>query len=230
MKLTVILLVVILFTGCKKNGDKVYTIQGQILESSSNTIPVSNYTISFYQSSSSGLLGGVSGFNTTVRTGNDGKFTFQYNPNQNYGLIQGGTNRNDIFIAGVDTIKHKNLYPEWYSVSSLADVNLNTLYLFKKIGTLVRKVQFTNSLNTGESLEVITTDSSGASYKTLMGPIASGTLLTVDTIRNCKISEFNLLTREYIFLAVLRKPSFQKDLNVTMTEGDEAYREILMTY
>lgn len=231
MKCIGVLIIVIVFASCKKNSaDKLYTIAGQILESNSNPIPVSNYALSFYQKSNSGLLGGVSGLDTTAKTGNDGKFSFQYNPNKNYGFSGGGTNPNEISFEGIDTIKYKGLYPEWYPVSSLIDVNLNTLYLFKKIETLVRKVQFTNSLSIGETLEVITTDSSGASYKTLTGPITSGTLLTVDTIKNCKISIFNLMSKEYILLAVLKKPSYQKDLNVIMTQGDEVYREILMTY
>src|SRR5438128_156635 len=112
MKCIAILLTVVLLTGCKKNrADKTYTIQGQILESSSNPTPVSNYTLSFYQRSNSGLLGGVSGLDTTAKTGNDGKFTFQYNPNKNYGFSQGGTNSNEISFTGVDTIKYKGLYP-----------------------------------------------------------------------------------------------------------------------
>lgn len=110
------------------------------------------------------------------------------------------------------------------------NVDLNTIYLFKKIEILVRKIQFNNSLPAGESLEFITTDSSGASYKTLTGPIASGTLLTVDTIMNCKISRFDLSSKEYILSAALKKPSYQKDSSVVMTIGDETYREILMTY
>ncbi len=231
MKWIAILIIVLIFSSCKKSSaDKIYTIQGQILESTNNPVPVSNYTLSFYQQSSSGLLGGVSGFDTTAKTGNDGKFSFQYNPNKNYGLSLGGTNSNEISFQGIDTIKYKGLYPQWYFVPSLIDINLNTLYLFKKIQVLVRKVQFNNTLNAGETLEVITTDSSGASYNTLTGPIPGGTLLTVDTIKNCKISAFNLLSKVYILSGILKKPSYQKDLNITMTQGDEAYREILMTY
>lgn len=231
MKWITILIALIIFSSCKKNSeDKIYVIQGQILESSSNPVPVSNYTLSFYQKSNSGLLGGIAGLDTTTKTGSDGRFTFQYNPNKNYGLSLGGTNPNEISFEGIDTIKYKGLNPRWYSISSLININLNTLYLFKKIRTLVRKVQFDNSLDANETLEVITIDSSGASYKTLTGPIPSGTLLIVDTIKNCKISTFNLLSKEYILLMALKKPSYQKDLNIIMTSGDEDYREILMTY
>lgn len=231
MKWTAILIPIILLSSCRKQSTvKLYNIQGQILESSSNPVPITNYTLTFYQRANSGFLGGVSGLDTTTKTGNDGKFSFQYNPNKNYGFSTGGTNTNTITIEGIDTIKYQGLYPEWYPVTSLVDINLNVLYLYKKIQTLVRKVQFDNSLNAGENLEVITSDSSGSSYKTLTGPIASGTLVIVDTIKNCKLSIFNLSTNEYNLSATLQKPSYQNSFSIMLTKGDEVFREVLMTY
>lgn len=231
MKLIKFLSIIILFTSCKKNNDeKIFTVEGQILESSSDPIPVSNYTLSFFQKSNSGLLGAVSGLDTTTKTGIDGKFIFKYSANKNYGLSQGGTNTNLISIEGSDTINYKGLISEWYSISPAEDVNLHTIYLFKKIQTLVRKVQFDNALNIGETLQVITTDSTGSSYKNVIGPISAGTLVVVDTITNCKISRFDLLTNKYTILATLQKPSYQKELNIIMDPGDETYREIIINY
>ena len=231
MKWTVILIFIILLTSCKKHRtDRLYNIQGQILESSSNPIPVTNYTLMFYQKANSGFLGGVSGLDTLTKTDNNGRFTFQYDRNKNYGFSTGGTNPNKITIEGIDTIKYKGIDPIWYPAPSLIDTNLNILYLYKKIQTLVRKVQFNNSLNIGESLEVITPDSSGSSHKTLMGPIPSGTLVIVDTIKNCKLSIFNLTTNEYNLSATLIKPSYQKDFGILLPKGDEVFREVLMTY
>lgn len=208
----------------------MYTIRGQVLESSSNPVPVSHYTISFYQKANSGLLGGVEGLDTTAKTGNDGSFSFQYSAAKNYGLSYSGTNPNDISITGVDTVTYKGLYPVWYSIPSLQDINLNTIFLFKKIDLLVRKIQFINNLNAGESLEMITNDSCGASYKTITGPIPGGTLLTVDTIRKCKLNLLNMASNKYTLTAVLQKPSFQKDTSLLLSSGDETYREILIRY
>ncbi|MDB5232425.1 MAG: hypothetical protein JWN76_3230 [Chitinophagaceae bacterium] len=231
MKWTAILIAIILLTSCKKHSvDKFYNIKGQILESSSNPIPVTNYTLTFYQKASAGLLGGVSGLDARTKTDNDGKFNFQYYPNKNYGFSTGGTNPNTITIEGIDTIKYRGLYPEWHPVPSLVDTNLNILYLYKKIQILVRKVQFNNSLNTGEILEVITPDSSGSSHKTLTGPIPNGTIIIVDTIKDCKLSIFNLSSNEYNLSATLKKPSYQKDFSIILTKGDEVFREILMIY
>jgi TusA-related sulfurtransferase len=63
------------------------------------------------------------------------------------------------------------------------------------------------ALKSGEVLEVITTNSSGANYRNIVGQVSAGTVLTVDTIANCKISRFNILKKEYVLSAVLKRPS-----------------------
>ena len=110
------------------------------------------------------------------------------------------------------------------------DTNLNTIFLYKKINQLVRKVKFDNQLNTGEVLDVITLGAPASHYKKVNGPIAVGTILTVDTISSYKISRLNLQTKKYTVLSVLKKPMYQTDLNILLDIGDENYREILMTY
>jgi hypothetical protein len=231
MKRVAIILFAILLYSCKKNNNpKLYTIQGKILESTSSPIPITNYELHIYQKSNSGLLGGVSGIEKNIKTNNNGSFIFQYNPTENYGLSQGASNPNDISIYGVDTLKYKNIGSLWYPIQSTIDINLNTIYLYKKIQTLVRKVQFNTSLNTGESLEVITSDSSGSSYKIISGPVSSGTLVIVDTIYNCKLSIFDLSGRQYRLHAALQKPSYLKDSTVILNQDDEILREIKLTY
>ena len=216
---------------CKKQRiDKIYSIEGQVLESTSNPIPVSEYAIYFSQTTNRGLLGGVYGLESTIKTGIDGKFKFQYDPTRNYGLSTGGTNPNKIYIYGIDSIKYNRIGSAWYPVTSSIDTNLKTIYLFKNIQTLVRKIQFNNSLNMGETLNVISPDSSGSNYKLITGPISAGTILNVDTIRNCKLSTFNLLTKEYNFTITLTKPSYHTYLSIVMPQGDELFREVLITY
>ena len=100
------------------------------------------------------------------------------------------------------------MYPEFNPISVSIDTNLNSFYLYKKIDRLVRKVKFDNPLNSGEVLQVITTDAAGAQYKNLNGPIATGTSLIVDTIINYKISRLNLQTKKYTVLSVLKKPMY----------------------
>lgn len=220
----------ILFSACKKSSPKiVYTIQGQVLESSDHPVPVTNYILSFYQKANSSLLGGVAGLNTTSKTGQDGRFSFQYQTEKNYGITS-GTNLNQIFISGADHFNYKDLDPQWNNIPSEVNIDLNRIYLFKKIHWLVRKIQFNNALSSGDSLEVISTDSSGASYKTLYGPIDRGSLVTVDTIADCKLSKFDYQSKQYIIHAYLKKPSFLKGWDIILGPGDEQYMEILMPY
>ena len=231
MKTAPFFIILIALISCKKHSaDKIYTIEGQLLESTSNPVPVTEYAIYFSQSSNRGLLGGVYGLESTVKSGTDGKFKFQYNPSKSYGLATGGTNLNEVYIYGIDSIKYNSIGSSWYPITSGIDTNLQIIYLFKNIQTLVRKVQFNNSLNIGDTLKLITPDSSGSSNKLITGPISAGTLLNVDTIRNCKLSMFNLWTKEYYFFITLTKPSYEASLSVIVPQGDELYREVLITY
>lgn len=216
---------------CKKNvADKVTAISGRLLESSSNPTPVSSYRLTLNQNQLLTPFGSYSGIRQTVSTDNDGKFSFSYSLKTGSGAGTGSTNPNALYISSNDTMQYKSLYPEFNPISAGVDTNFNTFYLFKKIDKLVRKVKFDNPLNSGEVLEVITSDATGAQYKNLTGPIAAGTTLIVDTINNYKISRLNLQTKKYTMLSVLKKPMYQTDLNIFLDIGDENYREILMTY
>lgn len=216
---------------CKKNAiDKVTTISGRLLESSSNPIPVSNYKLTLKQNRVLSPFGSYSGIEETVTTDNDGKFNFTYSLKTGSGLASRGTNPNMLYISSYDTLKYRNLHPEFNPISVSVDTNLNTFYLYKKIDKLVRKVKFDNPLNSGEVLQVITTAAAGAQYKNLNGPIAAGTTIIVDTISNYKISRLNLRTKKYTVLSVLKKPMYQTNLNIFLDIGDEDLREILMTY
>ena len=231
MKTAPFLFILVLLISCKKQqSNKMNIIEGQVLESSSNPVPVQDYAILFSQKPNAGLIGGIAGLDNTIRTGADGKFKFQYSPDKSYGLSLGGTNPNPIYIYGADTLKYAGIGTAWYPVTPLNDINLNTIYLYKKITSLVRKIQFNNPLNSGESLDLISPDSSGSNRRTITGPVSAGTTLIVDTIRNCKLSRFNFQTNEYHFTLTLTKPSYLTFIPVVIPPGDELYREVLITY
>ena len=231
MKTALFGFILVLLISCKKQqSNKMNIIEGQVLESSSNPIPVRDYAILFSQKPNAGLIGGVAGLDNTIRTGADGRFKFQYSPDKSYGLSLGGTNPNPIRIYGVDTLKYSRIGTAWYTVTPLTDINLNTIYLYKKITSLVRKVQFNNPLNSGESLDLISPDSSGSNRTTINGPVSAGTTMTVDTIRNCKLSMFDLQSREYPFTLTLTKPSYLSYVSFVLPPGDELLREVVITY
>ncbi len=123
------------FASCKKeNVSNNVSIQGQLLESSSNPIIISNYTLSFYQKDNSGLFGGVQGFEKSIQTDNNGNFYFQYDPGKNFGLSSGGINENSISIYGFGYQNQVSpTQPVWLPVEGGKNINLNKLYLYKKI-------------------------------------------------------------------------------------------------
>jgi len=226
-----VFLFITIIISCKKNvTSKVITISGKLLESSSNPIPVNSYKLTLNQNQVLSPFGSYSGIEQTITTDNDGNFSFSYSLKTGSGVGSGSTNPNALYISSYDTVKYRNLYPEFNPISVSVDTNLNSFYLYKKIDKLVRKVKFDNSLNSGETLQLITSDAVGAQYKNLTGPILAGTTLVVDTISNYKISRLNLQTKKYTILSVLKKPMYQTDLNIFVDIDDENYREILMTY
>ena len=232
MKKILIFLLISNLIGCKKNvSEETNVIQGQLLESSSNPIPMTNYTLHFYQKSTSGLLGGQSGLDQDIKTDNNGNFKFVYNKTRNYGAISGGVNEENISIYGFENINQLPIFqPVWLPIKSTIDVNLEKLYRYKKISKLIRKVKFNNTLNSGESVELISTNGSGSDYKTLVGPISRGTVLNTDTITNCRLNFFNLTNSTYTLSLTLYRTGFSRDTSYILDKFDENLRTIEITY
>jgi hypothetical protein len=222
----------LIFTiSCKKNINNEKTIiSGRLLESSSNPIPIANYNLTLNQNQVLTPFGSLKGIEQTVTTDNDGNFLFSYSLEKGSGIGAASTNSKSLYISSNDKSKYNSLFPEFNPISVGVDTSLNTIYLYKKINKLVRKVKFENALKNDEILQVITIDDAGTKYNNLKGPIPIGTTLIVDTIENYKNSRLNLQTKKYTLLSVLKKPTYQKDLNILLDIGDEFYREILMTY
>ena len=232
MKNIIILFLFLALYSCNKNVEEnTYSIQGKLLESSSNPIPIKNYTLSFYQKDASGLLGGISGLDAIIKTDNNGNFLFRYNPTKSYGLSGGGLNDNNISIYGMnDTTQIKDFQPIWLPVTAGVNVDLDIIFQYKKIEKLIRTVRFNNPLNVGESLELISTNGSAADYKTFNGPIASGTLIVADTINNCRLNFFNLKDKVYRLSLTLKKPQYQKDTSYILNNIDENLRVVEIVY
>lgn len=225
---------ILLFVICSCKKDlpyRNYTISGRLLESSSNPVPIKNYKFEISQPDDYGLYGGVSGIKKEFQTDANGAFLISYTPEKSYGLFSsGGVNTFPLSIAGIDTNMYKELYPAWYPITSNKDTALNTIFLFKKIGKFVRKVQLNVALSNNDSLEVITSTAYQSSYKTIYGPIPAGTLLMLDTINEFKVERFNITSGNYFATSVLKKPSYQSNFSLILPIGDEAYREQLLVY
>lgn len=225
-----LILMLFLFS-CRKDVSNVtYSISGRLLESSSNSITISNYRFQVNQKSSYGFFGGVTGIEMEFQTDANGNFNLKYSPQKSTGLSTGSANPYPLSLTGIDTVKYKGLYPNWYPIPANKDTVLNDIFLYKKIDKFVRKVQFNSALANGDSLEVITSNAYRFNYKTLYGPIAAGTLLVLDTINQLKAERYNISTNSYLVSSTLKKPSYQKGFGLNLPLGDELYREQLLIY
>lgn len=178
--------------GCRKSERHGrYTISGRLLESTSNPLPVTFYNLELYQRDQNAFLGGVSGISQVFQSDVNGFFSITYTPGESYGFGTGGTNKNDLYLSGIDTVKYKNLYPSWSPLPPNKDTLIN-LFMYKKIEKFVRKVQFNKNLASYDSLEVITSAAYRSHYKIIKGPIDSGSVVIVDTIRPLLSERFNI--------------------------------------
>ncbi len=219
-----------LFFGCRKDRNKgKYTVSGRLLESSSNPVPIKNYQLHISQNNAVGFFGGVLGVDKDFETDANGYFSVSYGPKENSGVIRDGSNPYPIYISGVDTDSYKDLYPLWSPLTPDKDTNLNTIYLFKKIETLVLKIQFNKLLESNDSLEVITHKAYRSNYRTIHGPVAAGTIL-YDTVSNFIAEQYFLNTKSYASSCVLRKENYQTNFKLELPPGDEVYREQLLIY
>jgi hypothetical protein len=219
-----------IFLSCRKDRyNNTYTITGTIFESSSNPIPINNYQLQIYQRDDYGFFGGVTGVKLEFETDVNGHFSLSYIPGKSTGLAGGSINTYPLSMTGIDTIKYKGLYPSWYPITGNKDTSLNNIYLYKKIQKFVRKIQFNSLLGDNDSLEVITFNAYRSAYTTIHGPVTAGTLLVLDTIQ-LKVENHDLTSGSYFTSSALKKEFYQKDFNMILPAGDEAYRAQLLVY
>lgn len=223
------LLMIVIFFGCRKDLIK-YNISGRLLESSSNPVPISNYNMQLHQRSDYGLLGGVEGVEKEFKTDANGYFSLSYSSEKPTGFYTGTVNNYALSLTGIDTVKYKGLYPDWYPIPANKDTALNTLYLYKKIEKFVRKIQFNSALAMNDSLEVITSTAYRSTYTTLHGPVPAGTLLVLDTIYQFKVQRYSISANSYFASSTLKKQGYQNTFGLSLHIGDEIYREQLLIY
>ena len=225
-------------TGCDKPAltpepNSTFTIKGQLLESRGNPVPVSGYSLTLGQMTSIGPLGLIGDIDSVKKTDDAGRFIFRYKDYNQYAVFMANQEFNGDFgelsLNGWDEAKQNNTPALWLPFKCLKNYDLETIYLFKNIQVLVRKVFFNTPLYANDSLELITSNTFGAEYKTIYGPVSAGSQFT-DTLRNIRISVFNLTNNNYTLRSALKKTGYQTNSDIVVGVNDEDYREILMPY
>lgn len=238
MKLSYFVVFAFMINGCykpvlNKVPNPSFTIKGQLLESRSNRVPVSGYNLSLGQITDIGILGIIGDLDSVKKTDNAGRFIFTYKDYSQYAVFVANQEFNgnfgELLLDGWDEAKQNNAPALWLPFKCLKNYDLDTIYLFKNIQVLVRKVFFNTPLFANDSLEVITANTFGADYRTIYGPVSAGSQL-IDTIKNLKISVFHLTDNNYTLRSALKKTGYQTDSDIIVGSDDEVYREILLTY
>ncbi len=135
----------------------------------------------------------------------------------------------ELSLSGWDDAKQNNTPSLWLPFKCLKNYDLDTIYLFKNIQVLVRKVFFNTPLDADDSLELITSNSMRAEYRKIYGPVSAGSQFT-DTLKNIRISIFNLTNNNYTLCSALKNTGYQTNSDIVVGVNDEDYREILMPY
>jgi hypothetical protein len=226
---TFIFISFIAIISCKKqNVEQTYTISGQLLESSSNAIPSSNFTLNLSQKADySGLFSNVEGVRKSVNTDNVGNFSFTYQPEEYAGIGRGNYNQYSMTISGLIAT---NFYFDWTNIKPNMNVNLGKIYQYKKIDQLIRKIQFNAALNANDSIKINTAFQNQANSKNIYGPIASGTLLIVDTIGPAKLNWLNIATNTYSLGSTTIHSNFLREFIFQFALGDENQKDIVLLY
>lgn len=231
LSIPILLFLLIFSYSCKKDPkDRNYIIQGRILESNSNPVPVNNYQLRISQGS---FIYGPPGSSKDFQTDANGYFSVNFQPAK--GTLLGGLNDYPLFIYSIDTSKYIGIGSYWSNIKALIDTNLNTIYLYKKIDRLIRKIQFTTALALNDSTTITTNISGGAFSKTFYGPISAGTLLIADTLRQVKLTDFDMQSNpnppriDFIYSTIIVQLQTYS-YSLQLVPGDEPEREVVLDY
>ena len=222
--------------GCKKEKPTPsFTINGILLESTSNPTPVSNFKMNLYQKESVGIIGSIAGLSQYFFTKSDGSFEVTYEKQVGTGFSESGVNSKPISISTNDQIQYNNFYMRWSPLTANKDTNLGTHYLLKNIDRLIIQIKFNRILNLNDTIWVKTENGNVVNEKVVIGPQQIGNTIPLDTIYQYKTSKFFISTQKYY--AVLRSFYFRYNNQVYSLEpslelpiGDENFRKWIIEF
>lgn len=220
------------FNSCKK--ESYVTIEGKLLLSNTNPVPVSNYKLYFFQSGSPGIPfpSFSSSSDASTTTDNNGNYSVRFEPGETGFLFFRGTNSSPIDIRG----ESFGNFPDF----SINDVPLNggTVYLYKKINnvTLVLNA-FTGRIDPVDSIFIHYYSVNGPVQRVKTGiSVAPGTnQFVLDIITDVALSHYTYPESVYdnnvfIYLkkAGLPYKEFINPVNIDpIPPGDEPNRQFI---
>lgn len=220
---------IILLFGCRKKT-KVYSIEGRILQSSSNPVPQGNYKLTFYQKGSPiiPIPIGSSSASATSLTNADGYFNCRFQTGEATFLLIPLSNSSPLTMQGDNNNLHINLY--WNNIPA-RDTVLGNVYLYKQINKAIIKISSSIEILPADTLNITTQTSTGDYKKILSGlSIQPGTVTSIDTISQLISANFDVLQKQYTFsINCVNTTNKKSNANYTFTGPlDEPEREFVI--
>jgi hypothetical protein len=189
-----IFLLISIFYSCKK--EKYIIIEGRLLISNTNPIPVTNYELHFFQPGSPGIPIAIyslssEGFATTDNSGN---YSAKFKLGRSGFMGFEGSNTSPIDMRGEAT----GNIPGFYITNIPADGG--TVYLYKKIDNAFLILSAVSAgILPNDTLTIQYNSTNGYVEKIKTGiTVPAGTnLFTIDTITNLALSHYDFMRKKY---------------------------------
>lgn len=245
MKLNILfsfLLIILLFSGCKK--DKAIEFSGQLLLSKKYPIPIKNRDIEIYQAGSASAIGLNSGSSSSTSTGitdANGNFRLSFTAGKSRFIVFSGSNSSPLTLGNSpsDTsfprFQRQNFPDSGYDAAS-------PIFVGKIIDTAVIIVRLLSKLSLNDSigLQGVTINGYIEKYYTgLTGNI--GDVIKLDSIHNMLFTLYRGFNKEFYndIYAGYKRPSVvgsQPSYNSAyidppvFSKNDEPFREIIFYF
>lgn len=188
-------LIVIAFISCKKERH-IVTISGMLLQSSSNPVPVGNYTLSFYQQGSTPELIDIGTYSASATCVTTAAGNFQCNFTEGKGTFLGisMTNKGNITMSGQ---RINNMIPFWTDLPA-SDTTLQNIFLYKIMHSAIVKIIAATDISASDTFIVQAPTLSGLHNKLITGvAIAANSTIAIDTIQDMIFTTYSFASKQY---------------------------------
>jgi hypothetical protein len=199
---TCFLSALLLLLSCKKEKATTIHIEGRLLFSNTNPLPVTSYSMEIVQAPNIPLMNPSSISTTTnVKTDNQGYFKCDFKDNSNHGYFNGSLT--PIHLRGDGTP-----FLPWFTINDIVPGNMGDIYLYKKIDSAI--------LSVDASFPISPTDTLQINYYSINGLVTkkkTGVKVTAGTTNNLIDTLYNvcLITLEY------QPKIYRNDILITQT-------------
>lgn len=181
-----ILIISILFYGCKKSEPIVFS--GQLLLTKKNPVPLINRKIEIFQLGGSGIIMGSSGASASTITDVNGRFSLTFVPGKSYFAGFSGGSISPLTLTSIEGYPFfiKNSFPEIGY-----DKNM-PIYIGKSIDSLIIKFYSFKNISPLDTLAIKGSSIDSVFEKRYTGITADSlTTFNLDTIYNVLFTEFD---------------------------------------